>query len=202
MPISIAKAALMYAKNSTSLGTNNQGFGQLSAPSPNAPKRDGDTRRLASERIQKLKLTPLTPGCSMDEVLGYGRKVSREQAGNCVEQCAAAAVYLTGQSDCPYFNLVSLAAPADHVFIVLSERPDDSGDYPMNFNNWSDDAVIVDPWVGVTCSAKDYPIKWKAALTAFASLGGEIAGAMGWKKASHVDWMNAVTANGKVSFCR
>lgn len=201
MPISLAQGALIYAKMSTPLGTDNKGFGQLSPIQPGAPVRDGDTRIAAMQAVTDVKAFMPPRGCAMDDVLAYGRRVGKHGAGNCLEQSAAAAVYLSGQADSPYFNLVELEDPGDHIFVVLNQRPDNAGKYPDSFADWDDDAIIIDPWVDLTCKAKHYPAQWKIKLAAFAAVGGELAGKNGRAKASDSSWMNALTANGKKSFC-
>lgn len=200
MPITLGQAALKYAKACVPLGPNNQGAGQLSAPKAwNAP-RDPMTRQSATLAVNSVKNLAPGPGCTMDEMVAYGRQVMIHKAGNCLEQCAAACLYLAGSSEHPQFRLVRLNPPADHIFIVLGQAPDGEGFFPDDFANWSANAVVVDPWVSLCCKAQDYPMWWKMKLDVMAAGGEELAGSGGWAKANDASWKNAPTAHRKLTY--
>ena len=101
MTIELARLAVRYAKAATPLGTDNQ--------KPQRPNREmtpdevaaAMERMRASQKIMEIRSPALQDGCTMDEVQKYGRSVAAKGAGNCVEQCAAAALYLQGQANCP-----------------------------------------------------------------------------------------------------
>ncbi len=200
MPITLAQAALRFAKLCIPLGPNNQGAGQLSAPKAWNPPRDANTRFLATLAVNSLKTLAPGPGCTMDQIVAYGREVIKQKAGNCLEQCAAACLYLAGSSEQPDFRLVRLNPPADHIFLVLNQAPDASGFFPDNLNNWNVNAVVVDPWVSICCKARDYPFLWGLKLDVMAAAGEELAGSDGWAKASDAAWKNAPTAHRKLSY--
>lgn len=200
MPLTLAQAALKYAKASVPLGTNNQGVGQLAAPKGWNPPRNPMDRQLATLAVNSLKNTMPGPGCTMAEVVAYGRQVMQQKAGNCFEQCAAACVYLTGSSEHPQFCLVRLSPPGDHIFLVLDQAPDATGFFPDNFSNWNANAVVIDPWVSICCKARDYPMWWKMKLDVMAAGGEELAGSGGWSKANDASWKNAPTMHRKVSY--
>ena len=198
MPITLAQAALKYAKSATTNGPNNIGSGQLSAPKSYTPKRDPGERMAASASIMHLKTMAPAKGCAMKDVLDYGRQVAKSGAGNCLEQCAAAAVYLSGQN-VPSFHLVSLAPPADHVFVVIGQDPA-GGKFPDDFSAWNADAIIVDPWVGICVKAQNYPEVWKMKLEVMGAVGQEMSAASGWKKADDAYWKTAPLAHAKECF--
>jgi hypothetical protein len=200
MPITLAQAALKYAKACVPLGPNNQGAGQLAAPKGWNPPRDPLTRHSATVAVNSLKEAAPGPGCTMNEIVDYGRQVMKFGAGNCLEQCAAACVYLAGSSENPQFRLVRLNPPADHVFLVLDQAPDGAGFFPDAFANWNPNAVVVDPWVSICCKAQDYPMWWKMKLDVMAAGGEELAGSGGWAKANDAAWKNAPTAHRKLSY--
>lgn len=200
MAITLAQAALKYSKACVPLGPNNQGAGQLAAAKAwNAP-RDAMTRQAATLAVNSLKNLAPGPGCTMDQIVGYGREVMKHQAGNCLEQCAAACVYLAGSSENPVFHLVRLNPPADHIFVVLNQVPAADGFFPDDFSNWNANAVIIDPWVSICCKAVDYPMWWKMKLDVMGAGGEELAGSGGWAKASDASWKNAPTAHRKLSY--
>ncbi|MBD8531013.1 MULTISPECIES: hypothetical protein [unclassified Massilia] len=200
MPISLAQAALKYAKACVPNGPNNQGAGQLSAVKAWNPPRDPATRLSATIAVNALKLVAPARNCTMADIVAYGRQVSSKKAGNCLEQCAAACVYLSGSSELPQFRLVCLEAPADHIFLVLDQLPDGLGYFPDNFANWNPNAVVIDPWVSICCPAQDYPMWWKMKLDVMAAGGEELAGAGGWAKANDAAWKTAPTAHRKLSY--
>ena len=201
MPVTVAQAALRYAKACTTMGPNNQGSGQLSAPKAWTPRRDPMQRMMASGAIMELKLTAPQRGCSMDEVVAYGRKVATSQAGNCLEQCAAAAVYLSGRQDAGPFNLVELAAPADHVFIAMDQPENPDHTFPDNFALWDANAVVIDPWAGICVKARHYPEIWRMKMEIMGAVGEELSSAGGWMKANNAYWTTAPTAHAKLAFC-
>lgn len=200
MAVTLAQAALSFAKLVVPLGTNNQGVGQLAAPKTWNPPRDPATRQAATLAVNHLKNLMPGPGCTMDQIVAYGRKVMEQKAGNCLEQCAAACLYLAGRSENPQFLLVRLAPPADHIFLVLDQAPGPDGFFPNSFAHWSANAVIVDPWVSICCKARDYPMWWKMKLDVMAAAGEELAGSNGWAKANDAIWKNAPTAHRKLSY--
>jgi hypothetical protein len=200
MTITLGQAALQYAKACVPNGTNNQGAGQLAAPKAWNPPRDPMTRQMATIAVNNLKTAAPGRGCSMDEIVAYGRQVMKQKAGNCLEQCAAACVYLAGSNEHPQFRLVLLNPPADHIFLVLDQAPDATGFFPDDFANWNANAVVVDPWVSICCKARDYPMWWKMKLDVMAAAGEELAGSGGWAKANDAAWKNAPTAHRKLSY--
>jgi len=200
LPITLAQAALRFAKTCVPLGTNNQGSGQLAAPKTWNPPRTPATRHDATTAVKLLKHSAPGQGCSMDEIVAYGHQVMKEKAGNCLEQCAVACIYLAGREENPVFRLVHLSPPGDHIFVVLNQAPDGHGFFPDNFSNWSGNAVIVDPWVSICCKAQDYPMWWKMKLDVMATAGEELAGSGGWTKANDAAWRNALTAHRKSSY--
>lgn len=200
MPITLAQAALKFAKVVAPLGTNNQGVGQLSQPKAWNPPRDPGTRLQATIAINALKTAAPNPGCTMDAIVQYGRDVMQRQAGNCLEQCAAVCLYLAGSAENPQFLIVRLNPPADHVFVVLDQLPDGTGFFPDNFANWDANAVIIDPWVSICCKARDYPFLWSLKLDVMGAAGDELAGSGGWAKADDANWKNAPTAHRKLSY--
>lgn len=200
MPITLGQAALQYAKACAPLGPNNQGAGQLSAPKAWNPSRNAATRQAATLAVNALKISAPGPGCTMDEMVAYGRQVMKEKAGNCLEQCAAACLYLSGSGEHPQFRLVRLNPPADHIFLVLDQAPNATGFFPDAFAEWNANAVIVDPWVSICCKARDYPTWWKMKLDVMAAGGEELAGSGGWAKANDAAWKNAPSAHRKLSY--
>ncbi len=200
MPTTLAQAALKFAKACIPLGTNNQGVGQLSAPKAWNPPRAASTRQDATLAVNKLKEITPAPGCTMEQVVEYGRQVMKIKAGNCFEQCAAACLYLSGRVENPQFQLVRLNPPADHIFLVLDQAPGHDGFFPDNFTNWNANAVVIDPWVSICCKARDYPMLWGMKLDVMAAAGEELAGSNGWSKANHATWKSAPTTNRKLSY--
>ena len=99
-------------------------------------------RHLANVAVQSLKTMMPEPGCTMDEVVAYGREVMKHRAGNCFEQCAAGCVYLAGSHERPQFRLVRLSPPGDHIFLVFNQDPDGAGFFPDDFANWNAGAPI------------------------------------------------------------
>jgi hypothetical protein len=199
MPVTLAQAALAFAKACTPHGPDNQAVGQLSAPKPWNPGRSPATRQDAKLAVADLKKLAPNAGCSMDDVVAYGREVMKRGAGNCLEQCAAAALYLAGQREQPPFRLVYLAPPADHIFVVLGQAPAGDGSFPDAFAQWSAGAVVVDPWVGICVKARHYPEMWRMKLDVMGAAGEELAGG-GWKKANAAYWKTAPTAHRKLSY--
>ncbi len=202
MTVSLAQAALQFAKACTALGPDNQGTGQLSAPKGWNPGRDPMTRHAASVATKATKAMAPAQGCSMNELVDYGRQVMKGQAGNCLEQCAAVCLYLAGRRENPVFHVVRLQPPADHVFVVIGQAPAGDGSFPDDFAQWSAQAVIVDPWVSICCKAQDYPFVWKLKLDVMGASGEEVAGSSGWAKADSASWKNAPTSHAKQSYTR
>ncbi|MEO0991890.1 MAG: hypothetical protein AAFX00_13210 [Pseudomonadota bacterium] len=199
MTATLAQTALQYAKAATTKGPNNQGAGQLSAPKAWTPRRSPADRQDANMKVHHLKTMAPAQGASMADVVDYGRQVAKAGAGNCLEQCAAAALYLTGQAAAPAFSLVMLEPPADHVFIAIGQA-DVGGAYPDSFAAWDPNAVIVDPWVGICCKAQNYPDLWKMKLGVMGAVGQELSDAGGWKKADDAHWTTAPNAHRKIKF--
>lgn len=202
MTVSLAQAALQFAKACTTTGPDNQGTGQLAAPKDWNPGRDPMTRHQAKMTVPELKKGAPGPGCSMDELVDYGRQVMKFQAGNCLEQCAAACLYLAGRKESPPFYVVRLKPPADHVFVVIGQAPAGDGAFPDDFAQWDAQAVIVDPWVSICCKARDYPALWKLKLDVMGAAGEELAASTGWQRADSAQWKNAPTAHAKQSYTR
>jgi hypothetical protein len=124
-------------------------------------------------------------------ILRYNYQMSKRGVANC-SQCAGLAYIsiqdqLEGQrrSDRPNVDIVKLAPPGDHLFVVIGEKwPTEKREfeigpnrrrqtycvYPRKFAGtesgagWSEDAWIVDPWIHVACRAREYPIQWYKAM--------------------------------------
>ncbi|MES2771456.1 MAG: hypothetical protein V4623_05670 [Pseudomonadota bacterium] len=200
MRMTLAQAALRYAKACIPLGCNNQGVGQLSKPKAWSPTRDPLIRYEASSAVVHLKTLSPQQGCTMQEVVAYGRKVMQYKAGNCMEQCAAACLYLSGSHEKPVFRLVQLQPPGDHIFLVLDQLPEKNGFFPDNFADWNNQAIIIDPWVSICCKANDYLMWWSMRLDVMATAGEELATSKGWKKANSLEWKNAPSTYRKLNY--
>jgi len=202
MPDSAAQAALKFAKAYTPLGPNNQSSGQLAPVQPWTPTRSMETKTLSNMAINRLKANAPAQGCNMNDVLAYAHMVMKEQAGNCFEQSALVCLFLSTYPGNPDFRLVRLAPPADHIFVVIGQAPGGDGYFPDNFSAWNPGAVIVDPWVGVSVKARNYPEIWKMKLDVMGAVGEELPRetGYGWHKANHASWKNAPTAHRKLSY--
>jgi len=153
--LQLSKSAIAYARECVPMKSDNKGYaqGHVKRPSPDEiMKRD-----FALANLRKAAYP--VQGCKIDAVIHYGRLVQSYGAGNCLEQCAAASVYLSWQlrDNAHSFRLIYFAPPGDHIFIVLDQP---HGAYPKDFSTWSVTAVICDPWAKIACTAPEYPQKW------------------------------------------
>ncbi|MEI7870402.1 MAG: hypothetical protein WCI11_21200 [Candidatus Methylumidiphilus sp.] len=202
MPNSVAQTALKFAKAYTPLGPNNQSSGQLAPVKPWTPSRSPETKMLSNLAINRLKANTPVQGCAMGNVLAYARMVMNERAGNCFEQSALVCLFLSVHPDNPYFRLVRLAPPADHIFVAIGQAPGADGYFPDDFSAWNPNAVIIDPWVGISVKARHYPEIWGMKLDVMGAVGEELprATGYGWHKANDASWRNAPTAHRKLSY--
>lgn len=196
------QAALKFAKACTPLGPNNQSSGQLGPLKPWTPTRSMEKKTLSNMAIERLKANTPAQGCTMAAVCDYAKLVMKERAGNCFEQSALVCLFLSMFPGNPYFRLVRLAPPADHIFVVIDQHPDGHGYFPDAFSAWSADAVAVDPWVGICVKARHYPEIWRMKLDVMGAVGEELprATGYGWHKANDASWRNAPTAHRKLSY--
>jgi hypothetical protein len=201
--LELAQYAIMYARNCVPMKSDNKGYGMLQAPPPNK----GASPALKMERnfaMQALKGMMPMPGCRMADVIAYGHKVTHHKAGNCLEQSAAATVYLSWQMKNGGFNLVYLASPGDHIFIVIGHAPEAAGRYPKSFAEWNEEAVVCDPWAKIACSAREYPRRWQEKLDKWAGRGLELPrksdSGGGWMKANDRFWYQAPFEHDKLSY--
>jgi hypothetical protein len=113
-------------------------------------------------------------------------------------------VYLSWQLGEGGFDLVYLAPPGDHIFIVIGESADASGKYPRSFGAWTDQAVVCDPWAKLACPAREYPRRWQEKLDKWGARGLELSRMSdtggGWLKATNSFWYEAPIEHDKLSY--
>ena len=96
----------------------------------------------------------------------YGAAVLGSGHGNCYEQSCAVAWHLE-MNGSPEYALMRYRY-VDHMFVVLGQQP---GVYPDEFEQWSADAAICDPWADIACLAREYPQRWRARMSNWQIMG-------------------------------
>lgn len=190
---SIAQAALRFANAHTPLGSGNLGAGHLSAIKPWTPELPDAYRAddIIRESREKRKHYPFKD---------YISEVMRCQAGNCGGKSNLVCYFLSQQPNPPIHHRVSLW-PNSHSFVVIGQEPDEEGQFPDNFNDWNDDAVIIDPWISICGPARHYPELWHMKLDTMGAVGIELRSASHeqgkWVKANTPYWKNMLENNKK-----
>ncbi|WP_330924235.1 hypothetical protein [Candidatus Sororendozoicomonas aggregata] len=192
--LSMAHAALRFANAHTPLGCSNQGVGHLDAIHPWTPDLP-DSKK--AEKIILKSRKKRKNYFFQERVV----EIAKSQAGNCGEKSALVCFFLSQQPNRPIYYRVSLW-PADHTFVVINQRPSKEGLFPDNFNDWNDDAVIIDPWVGICGPARHYPELWRMKLDGMAEVGVELSNGYGlikrnWLKANAELWQTMPDRNRK-----
>jgi hypothetical protein len=199
--LELAGYAITYARNCVPMKSDNKGYGMLKAPTKVVSPELKVNRNFA---MLALKSIAPSPGCRMSDIIVYGQRVTHHRAGNCLEQSAAAAVYLSWQLKNGGFDLVYLAAPGDHIFIVIGQTPSQGGRFPKSFAEWDPAAVVCDPWAKVACPAREYPKRWQEKLDKWAGRGLELSRKSdqggGWMKADDKFWYQAPYEHDKLSY--
>ncbi len=190
----IGEAALRFANAHTPLGSSNQRVGHLSAMKPWTPQLPDP--EVAEEVIDQLRDQAFR--LSNSEFIS---EIQRGQAGNCGERCQLVCYFLSQQPDPPIYYRVTLH-PGDHGFVALNQKPTKQGLFPDNFNDWNDDAVIIDPWIGICAPARHYPELWRMKLDTMAAVGIELSNGYGpegrnWLKANSDYWQKVPDVNKK-----
>ncbi len=191
--LSMAQAALCFANIHTSLGSSNLGVGHLTAIkpwTPCLPDPDVINYMLLSSR-------PKRANCGLKD---YVSAITKSQVGNCGEKNILVCYFLLQQATPVKYHRVFLW-PDDHEFVVLSQEPSEQGLFPENFNDWNDDAVVIDPWIGICASARHYPELWRMKLDTMAAVGIELRAPCfekgKWLKANVSSWKNMLDNNQK-----
>ena len=191
--LSVAQAALRFANTHTSLGSSNLGVGHLTAIKPWTPRLldpDALNNILLSSRLERAN-------CSLKD---YVSAVTKSQVGNCGEKNILVCYFLLQQATPVICDRV-LLWPDDHEFVVLNQKPSEQGLFPENFNDWNDDAVVIDPWIGICASARHYPELWRMKLDTMAAVGIELRAPCfekgKWLKANVSSWKNMLDNNQK-----
>lgn len=190
---SVAQAAFRFANVHTSLGSGNIGVGHLSAIkswTPSLPDAD-EVDDIIHVSRQKRK------NCNLEDSISEVKKV---KVGNCGEKSRLVCYFLSQQPGTLTYYHVSLW-PNNHSFVVMDQEPNVIGGFPDNFNDWNDQAVIIDPWIGICAPARHYPELWQMKLDTMAAVGVELRTPSHeegeWVKADVSYWKNMVERNKK-----
>lgn len=190
---SIAQAALRFANVHTSSGSGNIGVGHLSAIkpwTPSLPDADEVDDIICVSRQKRKKYN----------IEDYVSEVKKVQVGNCGEKSKLVCYFLSQQPSPPVYYRVSLW-PNSHNFVVMDQEPGVEGGFPDNFNDWNDQAVIIDPWIGICAPARHYPELWQMKLDTMAAVGIELRAPFhqegDWVKADVPYWKNMLERNKK-----
>ncbi|WP_330924246.1 hypothetical protein [Candidatus Sororendozoicomonas aggregata] len=194
--LGVAQAALRFANAHTSLGCGNQRAGHLSGIKPWTPELP-DSKK-AEKIIVNSRKSRENYFLEEEE---YIFEVAQSQAGNCGEKSSLVCFFLSQQPDFLIYHEVSIW-PADHTFVVMNQRPNRKGQFPDNFNDWNEDAVIIDPWLGICGPARHYPELWRMKLDTMAAVGVELSNGYGlisrkWHKANAELWQKMPESNKK-----
>ncbi|WP_330924345.1 hypothetical protein [Candidatus Sororendozoicomonas aggregata] len=166
---SLAQAALRFAKHHTPRGSANQGAGHVKQAKPWTPYFPPENRALVAQLRYRRKTE--VSGANADDK--YVELIKEAKVGNCTEQSFLVYYFLLHQHNPPECHMVSLS-PGDHVFVVLNESPNEEYLFPDHFNDWREDAVIIDAWVGICVAARRYPDVWRMTLDTMAAMGIEL----------------------------
>lgn len=198
----LARETIQFARTCVPLKSDNKGYGQLGPPGKVV---SGDVKLARNTAMAELKAKMPARNCTMDDVLHYGRHVMGVKAGNCFEQCSAAAVHLAWQlrDGAHRFELVTLGDPGDHIFIAIDQQRS-GAKFLKDFASWDANAVVCDPWAKIACPARDYPDEWQEKLDKWADRRLELSypkgDRPGWKKANDAVWYNAVAECEKLPY--
>lgn len=190
---SIAQASLRFANVHTSLGSGNIGVGHLSAIkpwTPSLPDADEVDDIIHASRQKRKKY-------NFEEYISEVKKV---KVGNCGEKSNLVRYFLSQQPGPLIYYRVSLW-PNSHCFVVMDQEPSVEGLFPDNFNDWNDQAVIIDSWAGICAPARHYPELWHMKLDTMAAVGIELRTPSheqgNWLKADVPYWKNMLEKNKK-----
>lgn len=190
---SIAQAAFRFANVHTSSGCGNIGVGHLSAIkswTPSLPDADEVDDIIHASRQKRRKYN----------FEDYISEVKKVQVGNCGEKSKLVCYFLSQQPGPLTYYRVSLW-PNSHGFVVMDQEPSVIGGFPDNFNDWNDQAVIIDPWIGICAPARHYPELWQMKLDTMAAVGIELRTPFyeegKWVRADVSYWKNMLERNKK-----
>jgi hypothetical protein len=161
--------------------------------------------------MARLKKSAPKRGSPMKDVIAYGDAAAREGVGNCFELSSIVCSILASQPNPPaLFDVVDLAPPGDHAFVVIGQPVGEDGKYPMDFRDWNEDAIICDPWMNIHCRARDYPARWGETLQRWEEHGKQLpipakvgdAHKGGFQSPTNPFWLRAIEDNEKRSFTK
>lgn len=110
---------------------------------------------------------------SFSEIKAYAQAVRKEGAGNCSEHAILALDYLL-TVNASNLELVVLAEPSNHVFIVLGSSRPMGRLYRPGFIQLPPTSVICDPWAKIACAAITYEQFWNKKMTRWVQRGKHI----------------------------
>jgi hypothetical protein len=126
-----------------------------------------ENARLLTEQIRNLGDSPQILGrleqgvASWQDIQTYAARVKAARTGNCLEFAIVAFEKLAADG-WRQLELVQLAAPSSHCFVVLGSARAPA-EYPMGFA-FGNDAVICDPWAHIACDVAAYEREWDARM--------------------------------------
>ena len=207
MWITLGKSAIVFSRSSIDAGErlHKQYRGETFA---NLSVDERSLHHTHVDILRRMQRGAPQAGCSMDDIIRYGGHACSLRVGECFEYCAVVCCYLDkireGQEALP-LSLAVIPSPYFHYFVVIGDEPIQGGFYPNNFTEWNAGTVVVDPWMGICCSARDYPREWFTMLTLQAHMELEMQvhhrhGPSTWEAANNAYFLNMITEQRKLQY--
>ncbi len=199
--MTIAQAALQFARRHQRKGCSNKRAGYSGSTRPWIPRVSSVSMKLIADLRAQYN----------DNLHDYVDSIMKAQFGNCLEASYLVCDYLirAGLLASQDFNIVSLW-PDDHIFVVLHQNADEEGQFPFNFSHWNENAVIIDAWMGICVAARHFPEVWCMMLDTMDAVDYELFDCFfdsecnnvlrKWIRASEAHWKRIPYVNKKFEF--